>query len=466
RTASRRRPRRSRPCGATATRWGGTTRVRAGAGRSSRSATGRSGARRGAGGAISAPGPRRLGGRAPRAGVPPAEVAATAPPAPRRVAVKLARRAHRVRVAGFRFAGVRCGLKQRGPDVALIVAEPPAVAAGVFTTCRAPAAPVQLARRRLVGGRLSAVLVHAGNANACTGREGLRTASVATALVGRLLGVPDDEVAPCATGRIGVQVPRARLLRVTTTDAFPKTAVRRLRLGGRRVTVAAFAKGAGMIAPRMATLLVFVMTDASVSRGAARRSLTAAVEGTLNAISVDGDTSTNDTVLLLASGAADNPRVAAGSGAHLRLTRAVTEVLEEIARLVVLDGEGTTCLIEILVRGARSATDARRVARAIGESMLCKTAFHGGDPNWGRFVMAAGNAGVPIDQERVDVTIGGVPVARRGRPLPGALGKARARMRQREVQIILDLHLGRGEGRIVAADLSPAYVRFNAEYTT
>jgi len=309
---------------------------------------------------------------------------------------------------------------------------------------------------------------------------------VATALVGRLLGVPDDEVAPCATGRIGVQVPRARLLRgvraaaaalrpegfpaaaqaITTTDAFPKTAVRRLRLGGRRVTVAAFGKGAGMIAPRMATLLVFVVTDASVSRGAARRSLTAAVEGTLNAISVDGDTSTNDTVLLLASGGAGNPRVAAGSGAHLRLTRAVTEVLEEIARLVVLDGEGTTRLVEILVRGARSATDARRVARAIGDSLLCKTAFHGGDPNWGRFVMAAGNAGVPIDQERVDVTIGGVPVARRGRPLPGALGKARARMRRREVRIVLDLHLGRGEGRIVAADLSLAYVRFNAEYTT
>ncbi|TMB17363.1 MAG: bifunctional glutamate N-acetyltransferase/amino-acid acetyltransferase ArgJ [Deltaproteobacteria bacterium] len=400
--------------------------------------------------------------------------------------MKLARRAHRVRIAGFRFSGVRCGLKTRGPDVALVVAEPPAVAAGVFTTCRAPAAPVQLARRRLLGGRLSAVLVHAGNANACTGREGLRTASVATALVGRLLGVPDDEVAPCATGRIGVQVPRARLLRgvrvaaaalrpdgfpaaaqaITTTDAFPKTAVRRLRLGGRRVTVAAFGKGAGMIAPRMATLLVFVVTDASVSRGAARRSLTAAVEGTLNAISVDGDTSTNDTVLLLASGAAGNPRVAAGSGAHLRLTRAVTEVLEEIARLVVLDGEGTTRLVEILVRGARSATDARRVARAIGDSMLCKTAFHGGDPNWGRFVMAAGNAGVPIDQERVDVTIGGVAVARRGRPLPGALGKARARMRRREVRIVLDLHLGRGEGRIVAADLSLAYVRFNAEYTT
>ena len=400
--------------------------------------------------------------------------------------MKLARRAHRVHVPGFRFAGVRCGLKTRGPDVALIVADSPAVAAGVFTLCRAPAAPVQIARRRVAGGRLSAVLVHAGNANACTGREGLQTASVATALAGSLVGVPAAEVAPCATGRIGVQVPRARLLRgvraaaaalsangfaaaaqaITTTDAFPKTAVRRLRLGGRPVTVAAFGKGAGMIAPHMATLLVFVVTDASVSRGAARRSLVAAVDGTLNAISVDGDTSTNDTVLLLASGAADNPRVAAGSRAHAQLTRAVSEVLEEIARLVVLDGEGTTRLVEILVRGARSEADARRVARAIGDSMLCKAAFHGGDPNWGRFVMAAGNAGVPLDQERVDVTIGGVAVARRGRPLAGALARARRRMRGRTLQIALDLHLGRGEGRILAADLSLAYVRFNAEYTT
>jgi len=400
--------------------------------------------------------------------------------------MRLRRRAHRVLVPGFRFAGVRAGLKQRGRDVALIAADASASIAGVFTTNQAPAAPVVLARRRVAAGHTSAVLVHAGNANACTGAEGLRTASDATALAARLLDVAPAEVVPCATGRIGVQVPRERLLvgvraaaaalapagfahaaeAITTTDAFPKTAVRRLRLGGRPVTIAAFGKGAGMIAPHMATLLVFVVTDASVSRGAARRSLVAAVDGTLNAISVDGDTSTNDTVLLLASGAADNPRVAAGSRAHAQLTRAVSEVLEEIARLVVLDGEGTTRLVEIVVRGARSAADARRVARAIGDSMLCKAAFHGGDPNWGRFVMAAGNAGVPLDQERVDVTIGGVAVARRGRPLAGALARARRRMRGRTLQIALDLHLGRGEGRILAADLSLAYVRFNAEYTT
>jgi len=200
-------------------------------------------------------------------------------------------------------------MKIAGPDVALIVAEPVAVGAGVFTLNRAPAAPVQVARRRVAGGRLAAVLVHAGNANACTGAEGLRTVEVSTAFAARLLGCAPGEVAPCATGRIGAQVDRARLLRgvragvaalspdglpaaaqaITTTDAFPKTAVRRLRLGGRFVTVAALGKGGGMIAPRMATLLVFVVTDARVAAAAARRTLRDAVDGTLNAITVDGD---------------------------------------------------------------------------------------------------------------------------------------------------------------------------------
>jgi glutamate N-acetyltransferase/amino-acid N-acetyltransferase len=400
--------------------------------------------------------------------------------------VRLGRKAHRVRVPGFRFAGVRAGFKQRGPDVALIVADAPAVAAGVFTTNRAPAAPVQVARRRVAGGRLTGVLVHAGNANACTGREGLRTVELSTTLAARLLGCAAREIAPCATGRIGVQVDRARLATgvraaaaalspdgladaaqaITTTDAFPKTAVRRLGLGGRTVTVAALGKGGGMIAPDMATLLVFVVTDARVSPPAARRTLSEAVAGTLNAITVDGDTSTNDTVLLLAGGAAENPAVGPGSRDHRRLTRAVTEVLDEIARLVVLDGEGSTRAVEVVVRGARSAADAARMARAIADSPLCKAAFHGGDPNWGRFVMAAGKAGVPLDADRVDVTIGGVPVARRGRPLARALRRAAARMRRREFGIVLDLHLGRGESRMLAADLSVAYVRFNAEYTT
>jgi glutamate N-acetyltransferase / amino-acid N-acetyltransferase len=400
--------------------------------------------------------------------------------------VRLRRRAHPVRVPGFRFAGVRCGLKRRGLDVALIVADAPAVAAGVFTTNRAPAAPVQVARKRVAAGRLTAVLVHAGNANACTGAAGMRTVEVSTALAGRLLGCPPAAIAPCATGRIGVPVPDPRLLRgvraavaalaagafpaaaraITTTDVFPKTAVRRLRLGGRPVTVAALGKGAGMIAPDMATLLVFVVTDARVAPAALRQTLHTAVAGTLNAISVDGDTSTNDTVLLLAGGAAANPTITRGSRAHARFTRAVTDVLDEIARLVVLDGEGSTRAVDVVVRGARSDADAALMARAIGNSPLCKAAFHGGDPNWGRFVMAAGMVDAPLDADRVDVRIGGVLVARRGRPIPGALRQAARRMRGPEFAIELDLHLGRGAGRVLAADLSVAYVRFNAEYTT
>jgi len=400
--------------------------------------------------------------------------------------VKLDRRAHRVRVAGFRLAGVRCGLKTKGPDVAVIAAAAPAVAAGVFTRNRAAAAPVVLARRRTAKGRLAAVVVNAGNANACTGAEGLRTAELSTALAARLLGCDPETVVPCSTGRIGARLPRGRLLAgvrtavaaldadgmpraadaIRTTDAFPKTAVRRIRVGGAQVTVAALGKGAGMIAPDMATLLVFVLTDARLTAPVARASLRAAVGGTLNAITVDGDTSTNDTVLLLASGAAGNAPVRPGSRDHARFTGAVTDVLDEIARLVVMDGEGTTRLVEVVVRGARSDAEARRMTRAIGNSPLCKAAFHGGDPNWGRFLMAAGNAGGALDADRADVTIGGVAVARRGRVVRGALPRARARMRGRTFRIELDLHLGRGAHRMWAADLSVQYVRFNAEYTT
>ncbi|MGH7894490.1 MAG: bifunctional glutamate N-acetyltransferase/amino-acid acetyltransferase ArgJ, partial [Candidatus Binatia bacterium] len=349
--------------------------------------------------------------------------------------MRLRRRAHTVVVSGFRFAGVRAGLKTKGPDVALIVAEEPAVVAGVFTTNRAAAAPVRITRERVRGGHAQAVLVHAGNANACTGAHGRRTVELSTALVARRLALRPTAVLACATGKIGVPVPRDVLLpgvesavraldvrgfanaarAIMTTDAFPKTAVRRIRLARRRVTIAVAAKGGGMIAPDMATLLVFVMTDARITPACARRVLGTAVDATLNAATVDGDTSTNDTVLLLASGAAGNVTVRGGRAGE-RFGAAVTDALAEIAELVVADGEGATRVVEVQVASARSDADARRVARAIGESSLCKTAFHGGDPNWGRFVCAAGYAGAALDAERVDVTIGGVRVLAGGRP--------------------------------------------------
>ena len=400
--------------------------------------------------------------------------------------MKLGRRAHRVLVPGFRFAGVRAGLKTAGPDVALIVADGPAVAAGVFTTNRAAAAPVRITQARIASGRARAVLVHAGNANACTGPGGRRTVEVSTARVARALGVADGAVLACATGKIGVPVPHDVLLpgvdaalaaldargfpdtarAILTTDAFPKTAVRRLRLGRRPVTIAVAGKGGGMIAPDMATLLVFVMTDARLSAAFARHALRAAVATTLNAATVDGDTSTNDTVLLLASGAAGNAAPAAGSGPARRFVAALTDALGEIAELVVADGEGATRVVEIQVAGARSDADAARVARAIGDSTLCKTAFHGGDPNWGRFLCAAGYSGAALDVERADVAVGGVTVCRRGRPVPGALAAAARRMRARRVVVRLDLRLGRGRGRVLASDLSPAYVHFNSAYST
>jgi glutamate N-acetyltransferase/amino-acid N-acetyltransferase len=389
-------------------------------------------------------------------------------------------------VAGFRFAGVRAGLKTHGPDIALIAADAPAVVAGVLTRNLAPAAPVILTRERLALGRTSGVLVHAGNANACTGPEGLRTANAAAARAAKLLDVEPTAILPCATGRIGVQVPRERLFAgvdaahaaldpgsfadaahaIMTTDAFPKTAVRRLRLGRTPVTIAVMGKGAGMIAPDMATLLVFALTDARLERAASVRSLRTAADATLNRTTVDGDTSTNDTLLLLASGAAGGPVVRSGSAEWRRFTAALTNALEEIARLVVLDGEGSTRLVEVVVRGARTDADAQRIARAIATSTLCKAAFHGADPNWGRFVCAAGTAGVSFEPERVDVVIGGVVVSRRGRPQPGALRRAAARMRRRECEIRLDLRAGAGTGRMLTSDLTVEYVHFNAAYTT
>ena len=390
-------------------------------------------------------------------------------------------------VPGFAFAGVRAGFKAAGPDVALIVSDTPAVVAGMLTKNRAPAAPVQVTRRRLARGRARAVLVHAGNANAGTGMHGLRTVEQATALVAELLAVPADGVLACATGKIGVRVEDARLSRgvraavaalspegfpkaaraILTTDTFPKTVVRRLVLGGRPVTLAVMGKGGGMIAPNLATMLVFAMTDATVAPDAARRAVRGAVAETLNGITVDGDTSTNDTVLLLANGAAGNHPVAPGTPDARRFERALANAFEELGRLIVLDGEGSAHLVEIQVRGGRTDEQASRVARAIATSTLCKCAFHGADPNWGRILCAAGNAGVPLEQRRLDIGIAGVPLVRRGAPPSGAaLAAARRRMRRREFRVDVDLHAGRGKARMLTSDLGVSYVHFNATYTT
>jgi glutamate N-acetyltransferase/amino-acid N-acetyltransferase len=391
-----------------------------------------------------------------------------------------------VRVPGFRFAGVRCGLKESGKrDLALIVSDRPAVAAGAFTTNLVQAAPIRIGRERVRAGRVQAVLVNSGNANAYTGRSGEAVAREMTRLAAEGLEIAEELVVPSSTGRIGVPLPRARVRRgvrslvravhpdgfhdalegMMTTDAFPKYAVDRCELNGREITVAGMAKGAGMIAPHMATMLAYVLTDARVSRAALARVLRSALPQSFNAIVVDGDMSTNDTVLLLANGVAGNPLVSERSRGFPAFAAAVTRVMRFLARAIVKDGEGATKVIEIVVEGARSARDAERVADAIARSPLCKTAFYGGDPYAGRIVCAAGYSGARFDPDRLDVFVDRVQIVRRGVEVARRVERRAARVvAEDEFTLTLRLHAGKAAARRLASDLTVDYVRLNSEY--
>ena len=402
--------------------------------------------------------------------------------------MKVAVKPRAIRVPGYRFAGVACGLKESGNrDIALIVSDRPAVAVGAFTTNRVKAAPVVIGQERVQRGRVQAILVNSGNANAYTGREGERVARQLTGLVAERLGIDEQLVVPSSTGRIGVQLPPARMRRgvvaavralrpdgfhdalegMMTTDAFAKFAVERVRLDGRLVTVAGLAKGAGMIAPHMATLLVYVLTDARASRSALRRMLHTTLPRSFNAIVVDGDMSTNDTILLLANGAAGNRTVTPGTRGYAALADAVGRVMLGLARMIVKDGEGATKLIDIVVRGARTSRDAARVADAIARSPLCKTAFYGGDPYAGRIVCAAGYSGARFDPSKLDVFLDRVQIVRRGREVVRAVERRASRVAAApEFTLTLDLHAGSGSALRMASDLSVDYVRFNSDYRT
>lgn len=391
-------------------------------------------------------------------------------------------------IPGFRFAGVACGLKESGArDLALIVADRPAAAVGAFTTNRVAAAPVVIGRERLRAGRVQAIVVNSGNANAYTGAEGERAAREMTRLVAGRLAIDEALVVPSSTGRIGVPLPVAKVRRgilaalaelapekfydaldgIVTTDAFGKFAVERLQVDGRMVTIAGLAKGAGMIAPHMATMLAYVLTDARVSRPALRRALFGALPESFNAIVVDGDMSTNDTVLLVAGGAAGNRTLTPGSADFGPFAAAVGRIMRALARMIVKDGEGATKLVDIVVRGARTRRDAERVADAIARSPLCKTAFFGGDPYAGRIVCAAGYSGARFDPARLDVFLGDVQVVRDGVEVVRRVERRAARIAaQAEFTLTMDLHAGTAAAKRMASDLTADYVRFNADYRT
>lgn len=386
---------------------------------------------------------------------------------------------------GYRAAGIHSGLKESGPDLALVVSDSLASAAAVFTTNAVRAAPVLVSMEAIQSGAAQAVVINSGNANACTGAQGLADAREMVALVAKALGIAEEFVLVASTGVIGRPLPMEALRggiprlpallsrdgtsaaeAILTTDAFVKTAAVRFTFKGAPVTIGGIAKGAGMIHPQMATTLSLLTTDAAVPAPVLRRALRAAADETFNCISVDGDTSTNDTMFLLANGRAGHAPVTDGDPELAVFQAALTAVAGALARMVVQDGEGATKLVTITVRGARSTADAKRAVSAVMTSPLVKTALYGGEPNWGRILAAAGRSGAAIAADRLTVLIAGVPVVEGGVGLSGALPLAAEGMQASAYEIIVDLGLGEASSSGWTCDLNERYVKINAGYMT
>jgi glutamate N-acetyltransferase/amino-acid N-acetyltransferase len=389
-------------------------------------------------------------------------------------------------IPGFRFAAAAAGIKKAGGlDLALVAADAPCAAAGVFTRNRVKAAPVLLSRERLRAGKAQAVLVNSGNANACTGPGGLADAREASRGAAQLLRIPERLVLPASTGVIGQMLPLERLLAalpdlaarlhpgglpevaqaIMTTDTRPKTASLKEKIGGRQVTVAGVAKGAGMIHPDLATLLVFLFTDAAASRRVLQTLLRRALSCSFNRITVDGDTSTNDTILLLASGKAGNSLITDEGPEMGALAETLTQVMADLAGQVVADGEGARHIFRVEVRGAATPGEALKAARTVALSPLVKTAVAGRDVNWGRIMAALGRSGARFDPQRVEIAFGDAPVVQKGQGL-GAHAEAAA---QKVIQagsftLYIHLHAGDAADYYDTCDLTEDYIRINASY--
>ena len=392
---------------------------------------------------------------------------------------------------GYRFAATACGLKKTGAlDLAIISSDVPASAAAVFTQNLVVAAPVTISKEHLRAskGRMRAVVVNSGNANCATGPAGHAAAVRTVEETAKRLGCASHEIIICSTGVIGVPMAVEKILRslpslsrnrrpsarsfaelslaICTTDTRPKTAGASFKMAGKKIHMIGCAKGAGMIHPNLATTLAFVVTDASISPALLQKTLRDICSRTFNSISVDGDSSTNDTLLVLANAAAGAPAISARSSAHRAFAAALEDVCQSLALQIVADGEGAQRVIEIEVRGAKTEAAARRIAETIATSPLVKTAFAGGDPNWGRVFAAAGRSGVQFDPALVDIKMAGIPVLRRGAPIDFNERAASNRLLAEHVPIILHLHSGTASARYWTCDLTAEYVRINASYRT
>ncbi|MGA2624725.1 MAG: bifunctional glutamate N-acetyltransferase/amino-acid acetyltransferase ArgJ [Bacteroidota bacterium] len=389
---------------------------------------------------------------------------------------------------GFQAAGVHCGLKKMKKDLALLYSTVPAVGAGIFTTSKVQAAPVMVDKMQFrKSTNYRAIVVNSGNANACTGERGLNDAWSMVKRTAEVLKIGEDEILVSSTGVIGQYMPMEKISAgiteaslmlgveghasaaeaIMTTDTFPKEYVNHVNLNGIDVTIGGMAKGSGMIAPNMATMLAFITTDVNIAPDLLQFSLKQAADHSFNRITVDGDTSTNDMVLILANGSAGNEKLTSSTDPSFKLFHiALEELLVRLSKMIVLDGEGATKFVEIIVSGAASEQAAVQAARATANSSLVKTAIHGEDANWGRILAAIGYSGIEFNPADVEIFFGEVPILRRDYRIDFSEAEAKRVLSQKEIRITIDLHQGDASATFWTCDLSKEYVAINSNYRT
>ena len=388
---------------------------------------------------------------------------------------------------GYLAAGVTAGIKYSGrKDLALIFSAPSAKAAAVYTTNVVKAAPVLVNMKRTPSNSVRAILANSGCANACTGTGGVRDALSTANFTAKKLGIREKQVLVFSTGAIGPRLPMAKVqkgileavlrlsrsgsaaaaLAIKTTDIQTKETAVEISIQGKKVRMGAIAKGSGMIDPTMATMLAFITTDATAPISYLQKTLRQAVAYSFNRITVDNEQSTNDSALLLANGASGAPSIRPGTYGAKIFQNALTEVCVRLAKMIARDGEGATKLMEVRVMGARSESDAARIAKRVAGSLLVKAAVHGGDPNMGRIIAAVGTVGIPVRPDRIDVAVGNVPMARGGRLLLSNEKRAGKEMKKDSITFTIRLGMGRAAATAWGCDLSAEYVRINADYRT
>lgn len=388
---------------------------------------------------------------------------------------------------GFKAGATFVGLKTPGQDkldLCILASEMPCAAAGVFTRNRVASATVPLSRTRVEAGQVQAVVVNSGCANACVGPQGMLDAKEMGALAAKKLGLPEERILVASTGIIGVELPMGLLRRhiphiemaadqghhfaraIMTTDSHPKEVAVTFLVGRRTCTIGAVVKGVGMINPNLATMLCFITTDANIEPAYLKQALRDMVDGTFNMLTVDGDTSTNDMVVVLANGMASNPAIKGGTAAAGAFEEALGHVCMKLARMIAQDGEGATKVMEVVVSGASTLDDARKAARAVVRSPLVKTAVHGGDPNWGRVICAIGYSGADVLEEKLTLHINGICMLENGTPVPFLKAAAALSMKEPDIEIKASLGMGEHSATAWGCDLTEEYVRFNSGYTT